>query len=436
MIQTRNKQAELQALSWIATHREFVDIPVDYFWGEELKVYKLLRAQYFSAGQLEPSVIDEAMLHVLSAAEDYGTPYNVQPIIDALAKSYRLREFNNLLLKSQSELEANQDIADTIMLNMQKEITRVITSQAVDEYNHQESVHNFMKSVEEKVTSPKVDKIAGVRIGIPKIDNTINGFQHGLTYIVGGLKKTGKSRFAINAVSKFLEQGLGGIVFSMEMPIDKIHACVVANRARIDTTNINNGNLSPEAMQKFSMTAGKYLNENLYISKQSAISPDIVRSRVRAQRVKSKVDFVVVDYIQRMRISGMESRTKEVERCALDLADIGRDEDLIMIILSQISGEYDKMRDKAGLAIYAFFKESQAIVESADAVIALDDPNRGQENDETLDYKNLKSIILQRDGKSDIFCALQARLQYAQFEEIQTMPQPTPAARWNHSQDF
>jgi hypothetical protein len=93
----------------------------------------------------------------------------------------------------------------------------------------------------------------------------------------------------------------------------------------------------------------------------------------------------------------------------------------MMIILSQISGEYEKMPGKS-IPIYAFFKESQAIVEAADVVIALADPNRGKENDETQDFKSLKGIIIQRDGRGDVFCDLQARLQYAQFDETDDTP--------------
>jgi replicative DNA helicase len=315
-----------------------------------------------------------------------------------------------------SELEADPRLSDIVLGRAQKQINDLATFQTGDEYDHQKSVFEYMKSVEQKYLDPKKDKIAGFRIGIPRIDNTINGFQRGLSYIVGGLKKTGKSRFAVNVAAKLLEQSLGGVIFSMEMPVNKIHACFIANAAKIDTSNLHSGNMTPEQIGMFTHHANRYLGQELYISKQSAISPDVVRARIRAQRVKHAVDFVVVDYIQRMRIYGMESRTKEVERCALDLADIGRDENVIMIILSQISGEYEKMPGR-NIPIYAFFKESQAIVESADVVIALYDPNRGKEQEGIEDFKNLKSVIIQRDGKGDIFCDLQARLQYAQFEE-------------------
>ena len=123
------------------------------------------------------------------------------------------------------------------------------------------------------------------------------------------------------------------------------------------------------------------------------------------------MDFVIVDYIQRMHVAGAESRTKEVERCANELADIARDEQVVMVIISQLSAEAEKItfvqssasRGKAHAPIYAFFKESGAIIEACDAAVALVDPARGTPFDTEADSKELEAIILQREGATDVF---------------------------------
>jgi replicative DNA helicase len=127
------------------------------------------------------------------------------------------------------------------------------------------------------------------------------------------------------------------------------------------------------------------------------------------------VDFVVVDYIQRMRIHGMEKRVNEVERCAIDLADIGRDQNVIMIVLSQLAGAAENKNATDKAPIYSFFKESQAIIESADVVIALDNPERGEAKTGKETSTKLKAVILQRDGASDVEIDLSAELQYSRF---------------------
>jgi replicative DNA helicase len=279
------------------------------------------------------------------------------------------------------------------------------------EYNHDSSLEQYTAYLADGMTR---QNLKGYQSHLGLIDKTINGWQKGLSYVIGGLKKTGKSRFAINLMSVLLNQNIGGIIFSLEMSENQIHNCIVGSRLGIDTAKMGTDRLIHSDFDKIVTHMNIYKDQKLYISRKSAISPDYIRLIIRSRKSKQPVDFVIVDYIQRMRAKA-ESRTKEVEKCALDLADIARDENVIMIVLSQLSGAAETNRGKA--PIYAFFKESQAIIEAADCVIGLDDQNRGKEfvPDEKLE-KELIAVILQREGISDVWLKLKAQLQYPRFE--------------------
>jgi replicative DNA helicase len=211
-----------------------------------------------------------------------------------------------------------------------------------------------------------------------------------------------------------LADGLSGLVFSMEMNEKKIHDCVFGTRLKINTAKMGTNRLSQSEYQQIINECNNYAYQNLFISRKSGINPAFVQNMIRMRKRSGRLDFVVIDYIQRMTASG-ESKTKEMEKCATKLADITRDENVIMIILSQLSGEAEKRN--SGAPIYSYIKESQAIVEAADVIIILEDPNRGKEPDglDIPEFKNLNAVVLQRDGASDIWIKLRARLQYSKF---------------------
>lgn len=255
-------------------------------------------------------------------------------------------------------------------------------------------------------------RIKGIRSGIYDLDSLLNGWQKGKIYVVGALKKTGKSRFVLNVASSFLDASHPGIMFSMEMGRFQVLDCLIGNREQIVTNAIRSGGMTPEQTERAKNQCTRISLQQFTIDKKSACTVDYIRSQIREVKNQSVVDFVIVDYIQRMKGANRESRVREVEGCAISLADIARDEDVIMIVISQMSGEAEKLR--SSVPAYSLFKDSQAIVESADVAIALMDPNRGKAN-MGENFKEIDAIVLQRDGPSDMFVKLKAELQYSKF---------------------
>jgi len=284
------------------------------------------------------------------------------------------------------------------------------------EYSHGHSVMGFWESVKERGLNK--DKIMGMRTPWLRLNNVINNMQKGRTYIIGGLKKTGKSRFAIHLTSGLLQDGHSGIWFSMEMQPFAIHACIMAVRTETDTNHLHNGEIFKRNMDGLIEQSGSYMNEPLYISNKSSVSPAYISTVIKSRKHKGRVDFVVVDYVQRMRGrgNGKNGRVDELENIMADLSDIARDENIALIILSQLSGEAEK---KTGNPVYSYFKGSQAILECADTAIVLTDANRGTPMAIDSTHKDIDAMIIQRDGASDVEINFNGFLQYSKFVETE-----------------
>lgn len=363
-----------------------------------------------STSTIQATKIDPGLFaSATEAVEQAFSRQNFLSHLELLEKNY----INRLLKIALTESIADIDSLDCNISDVQTKINDIALLSVNDvEYSHG---HSVMETFE---TMDAIRKDKGKQIGLRTPWNEMNlamsNLRQGRTYIIGGLKKTGKSRFAIHLTSGLLQDGHSGVWFSMEMQPFAIHTCLLASRTDINTNELQTGNLIERNQERLKEEAMKYVNEKLYISNKSGVSPAYISTVLKARKHKSKVEFVVIDYVQRMRGrgNGKNGRVDELENIMADLSDIARDENVAMIILSQLSGEAEK---KTGNPVYSYFKGSQAILECADAAIVLTDANRGTPTD--LDYKQIDAMIIQRDGQSDVEINFNAYLQYSKFVE-------------------
>lgn len=349
--------------------------------------------------------------YAMDCVEHAPTKQPFESHLELLENAYINRELKILLQSSLYELEKEETNISDIQTSINQLALQAVRE---TEYSHGHSVMDFWIAVEER--SKNKSKLIGMRTPWDRINMTINNLQKGRTYIIGGLKKTGKSRFAIHLTSGLLTDCHSGIWFSMEMQPPAIHACIFAARTEIDTNLLHSGNIFGRQQEALKEVNASYVNENLYISNKSSVSPAYISTIIKSRKHKGNVDFVIVDYVQRMRgrVTTKGNRVEELENIMADLSDIARNENVAMIILSQLSGEAEK---KTGNPVYSYFKGSQAILECADCAIVLTDANRGTATDALRNYKEIDAMIIQRDGASDVEINFNAYLQYSKFVE-------------------
>lgn len=404
-----------QIIAWMLCNGTYMDIPEQYFRSDEIReIYQALKRQFYDFGKIEISTLPDTLLNKISGIIDYESiefPSNPEVTVLALEREYRRyaawESAQNLIKK----LENDEYNHDEEILSHAENIYGVMRDTRTSEYQHDKSVKAFIGTIDERRKNP--GQLKGIGSGIYQLDYLIRGWQHGKMYAIGGLKKTGKSRFAINLISEWLFRGYHGIMFTMEMTENDIHTCIIGNRLSINTAAIGTSDLTDGDYEKIEHQAAEYEKTGLIINRKSSIKITDVKNAILKTKNKTGCDFVVIDYIQRMSGEG-ERRVHQIENCITRLADIARDENVIMIVLSQLAGSAEHKNDSP---IYAFFKESQAIIEACDCALVLFDENRGKQKDNTAGYE-IKCTILQRDGISDYTIPLWAQLQYSRFTMI------------------
>jgi len=216
------------------------------------------------------------------------------------------------------------------------------------------------------------ETITGTPTGYDDLDHTLSGLQDENLIIVGARPAMGKTSFALGIASHVgIRQALPTVVFSLEMSQLELSQRILCMEARVDATNIRNGQLSAEDWAKINRATGKLGDAPIWIDDNPNTS--VMEIRAKARRLKSRVGklgVVIVDYIQLMTgRSSAESRQVEVSEISRGLKILARELQCPVVGLSQLSRGLEARQDKRPMM--ADLRESGSIEQDADVVLFL-----------------------------------------------------------------
>lgn len=419
-----DEYSEKSFLGWIIAMNTFVDVPDSFIHGTERnKLYKVYKDQYFDSGAIMTYNIPLELAACLSECSEFATPAKPDNLIKELKKYHILRELYTKFARTDNVLREDPKKILPEINKLSSAITSLITEvEESQEYNHVESVYKYIEKLEYAQKHGKEFK--GIKSHLPDLDSIISGWIPGLSYLISGLEKIGKSRFVRNLVSTWLNQNYGCCIFMLEEDAEAIHECVLACRAGVNSSVFGTSNMGDEALKKICEKGAKYGMQPLYISTKSNITPQYVKSTVQRQKIKMKnnghdLTFVVIDYIQRMSAEG-DGRHEQTENIASQLGDMARDENVCLIEISQMSASAEKTKN---IPLHTMIRFGKVFKEVASVIITFDDPERRgkkdeDDNDMLPESKKIIAHIMQRAGIGDVTIPLRAQLQYSQFNNV------------------
>ena len=411
LLSSHDRKCELSLILHMVYENHFIEIvPEAFYVTQARESYEAIADQHNEHGSIELTALPDTVRECVFEIADYHYPKDITIIKKKVIDNYNTRKAAITISKAFKTLNSS-----TIYESL-SQITRNFSAIATGDditYDHGKSVYKFLEYCKEQKDSDH--RLSGISSELPYLDNLLGGWQKGKTYILGGMEKLGKSRFCAYLTSVWAKKNIGGMWFSMEMQENDIHECILSNRSIVDSSLIGSPSIQTDQFDKVLRSSQNYLNEPLSIITESSISPEFIREKIRAQKVMWKkqghsVVYVVVDYIQRM-VSG-ENQPRQLEDAAKKLADIGRDEGVIMIVISQLSQAAEREHN---MSPHQFIKGSKGIREAADAILVLYKIKKDIEAD---DAKDIGVYVVQRKGKSNLGVAMRAQLQYTSFKEL------------------
>jgi replicative DNA helicase len=211
--------------------------------------------------------------------------------------------------------------------------------------------------------------VTGIATGFTEFDEVTSGLHPSDLIVVAARPSMGKTSLALCIASNIaLNQKVPVAIFSLEMSRQQLAQRLICSEARVDATALRTGNLKEEDWPKLSNAVGRLSEAPIYIDDTANITIMEVRAKIRRLMAKEPLGLIIVDYLQLMQGSGrQENRQQEISDISRALKVLGRESNVPVIAISQLSRAVESRQDKRPLL--SDLRESGAIEQDADLVI-------------------------------------------------------------------
>lgn len=241
--------------------------------------------------------------------------------------------------------------------------------------------------------------LTGVSTGFRDLDGMTSGLQKGELVIVAARPSMGKTTFAMNLVEDaVMHSNKPVLVFSLEMPADALVMRMLSSLGRINLQRLLKGDLHDEDWPRFTSAMQMLSERQLFIDDSAGLTPTELRARARrVAREHGELSMIMVDYLQLMRVEGMEdNRVNEISMISRSLKALAKELSVPVVALSQLSRAVESRTDKRPMM--SDLRESGAIEQDADVIMFIFRPEVYEK--EKPELKGRAEIIIgkQRNG--------------------------------------
>lgn len=163
--------------------------------------------------------------------------------------------------------------------------------------------------------------ITGIASGIEKLDRFTNGMHPKQMTIIGGRPGQGKSALGAQIAREVaVEQDIGVLFFSLEMPREDIITRLVCGFSNVDAQKFARGQIGDDDFDRLMVEGSRVAMAPLWVDDNEGRGFTMSEIRGRAIRrlaasAKDKpLGLIVVDYLQKVRHSGLDKNGKRIER--------------------------------------------------------------------------------------------------------------------------
>jgi replicative DNA helicase len=226
--------------------------------------------------------------------------------------------------------------------------------------------------------------LSGLSTGLIDLDSRMGGLQRSDLIVLAGRPSMGKTSLATNiaynvakkyraeqdetGATKTVDGGVVGF-FSLEMAAEQLATRILAEQAEISSSKIRRGMITEDEFRRLAAASQEMSVVPLYIDQTGGISIAQLAARARKLKRQHGLDLLVVDYIQLLSGSKRtgEGRVQEVTEITTGLKALGKELEVPIIALSQLSRQVEQREDKRPQL--SDLRESGSIEQDADVVL-------------------------------------------------------------------
>jgi len=215
-------------------------------------------------------------------------------------------------------------------------------------------------------------EITGVPSGFRDLDACTAGFQPSNLVVLAARPGMGKTSLALNVAAHLgIREQIPVAVFSLEMSKEEVTQRLMCSDGKVDSSRFRTGKLDQNDWNKLTSACDRLSRAPIFIDDTAGITPIEIKAKVRRlkSKLKAPLGLVVVDYLQLMggATGRPEYRVQEISQISRSLKLIGRDLEVPVLALSQLSRAVEQRSDKR--PVLSDLRESGSIEQDADLVM-------------------------------------------------------------------
>ncbi|HAR62108.1 MAG: replicative DNA helicase [Candidatus Margulisiibacteriota bacterium] len=232
-------------------------------------------------------------------------------------------------------------------------------------------IKDILSPVMDRIESiyDKKDALIGIPTGFTDLDQMTSGFQKADLIILAARPSMGKTAFCLNIAANIaLKNKLPVAIFSLEMSKESLVQRMLCSDAEIDAQRLKTGNLHDHEWKKLTRAIGRLSEAPVYIDDTASVSLLELKAKARRLQAERGISLIIIDYLQLMQggKSRNESRNQEISEIARGLKSVGRELNVPILALSQLSRAVEQRQEK--IPRLSDLRESGEIEQTADLV--------------------------------------------------------------------
>lgn len=279
-----------------------------------------------------------------------------------------------------------------------------------------ESAREVFELVRQRYENPGA--LSGVPCGYTDLDEMLSGLNASDLIVLAGRPSMGKTSLAMGMAEHVALPGNRTVaVYSMEMSHEQLTQRLISSVARVEASRLRTGALDDTDWSRIAVAMSK-LSSRLLIDPTPALSPEVLRAKVRRLKREHDLALVIVDYLQLMQAPGVtENRNAEISVISRSLKAMAKELNVPVVALSQLNRGVEGRADKR--PVMSDLRESGAIEQDADVIMFI---YRDEYYNQDSPDKGLAEVIIakQRNGPTGTV-KLKFFPQYCRFDNLSRM---------------
>ncbi len=353
--------------------------PLDFYDRSHQIIYETMLEVGQGEHRLDLLVLQDSLEKKQQLAAAGGLVYLIElqeniPAIGMIIQHAKIVKDKSILrdlINSASEIIStcyDQDIKeiDTVLDSSEKKIFQISNKLVPPTFlKMDELLKRTFKNLAQMKSSR--EGVTGVPSGFTDFDRMTCGMQKGDLLILAARPSMGKTALAMDMAINAWKAGFAVGIFSLEMSSEQLVLRLLASQSRISNTKIRNASVTSDEWMQLTNSAAQLAEAKIFIDDSPGLNIMELRAKARKLKAKSKIDFIVIDYLQLINGSGnYENRTQEISTISRSLKALAKELDIPVLALSQLSRSLESRMDKRPLL--SDLRESGAIEQDGDVI--------------------------------------------------------------------